>query len=135
MCIDFLVLSPPSSCSLGALYAKLIYPNISTTSQQPLLFNINNSVNGNLLIHKRLRHRRRLLGGSSHMNVKNPQIDEGHLQKRHNVWLIITASFVCVCVCVSVFGGRCRCCLGLRQGAVYLNRVTSRPHLASVLLY
>lgn len=89
---------PPPSCTLGALYAKLIYPNISTTSQQPLLFNINNFVNGNLLIHKRLRRRRCLLGGSSHMNVKNPQIDEGHLQKRHKVWLIITASFVCVYV-------------------------------------
>lgn len=87
MCIDFLVLTPPPllppppSCSLGALYAKLIYPNISTTSLQPLLFNINNFVNGNLLIHKGLRRRRRLLGGSSHMNVKNPQIDEGAFAK------------------------------------------------------
>lgn len=102
MCIDFLLLSPPP---LGALYAKLIYPNISTTLQQPLLFNINHFVNGNLLIHKRSRHRRRLLEGSSHMNVKNPQIDEGHLQKKHKVCLIITASFVCVCMCVSVFRG------------------------------
>lgn len=36
------------------------------------------------------------------MNVKKPQIDEGHLQKRHEVRLIITATF-CLCVCVKVF--------------------------------
>lgn len=31
------------------------------------------------------------------MNVKNPQIDEGHLQRRRKVCLIIIAS-LCVCV-------------------------------------
>lgn len=35
------------------------------------------------------------------MNVKNPQIDEGHLQRRRKVCLIIIASlFVCACGCV-----------------------------------
>lgn len=33
------------------------------------------------------------------MNVKNPQIDEGHLQRRQKVCLIIIAS-LCLCVCV-----------------------------------
>ena len=68
------------------------------------------------------------------MNVKNLQIDGrgGHLQSRHKVSIIISASGVCGCS--RVVGGRC-CCLSLGKGPPYLNRVTSRPHLASVMLY
>lgn len=68
------------------------------------------------------------------MNVKNPQIDEGHLQRRHKVCLIIIASGVCVYVCVFVCGGGVAV-KAYRQGPLYLNRVTSLPHLASVMLY
>lgn len=93
--------SPPRS--LGALYAKLIYPNISTALQQPLLFNINNFVNGNLLIHKRLCRRSRLLGGSSRMNVKNPTDRWGAFAKEaHGVF---NYNCVIVCVCACVLGG------------------------------
>ena len=35
------------------------------------------------------------------MNVANLQIDEGHLQRKHKVCLIITASGVCGCARVA----------------------------------
>lgn len=53
----------------------------------PPLPNINNFINGNLLIHKwECRRRRRQRWGAS---LQNLQIHEGHLQKRHEVCLII----------------------------------------------